>query len=220
MQQRYYDPVAGRFLSVDPVATDGNTGASFNRYAYAGNNPYKNVDPDGRNGITAFGGLITESWNAVSGRGFDGDMVAGALADGYNGDGDGAFSAALGDAAAVAALATGGTGALRSLASMALKAVVKQDRPSGVPKDWAKSPSNKGGGDKFTNPANKHDQVRSMPGNPRSPNEAQQTPYVTRQADGKSYDVGGKEVPRSSPEAHIQTKDFKFIPKDKLNNLD
>jgi RHS repeat-associated protein len=48
MQQRYYDPVAGRFLSVDPVLTDANTGDSFNRYSYAENNPYRYVDPDGR----------------------------------------------------------------------------------------------------------------------------------------------------------------------------
>jgi len=48
MQQRYYDPVAGRFLSIDPVVTDANTGGSFNRYAYAANNPYKYIDPDGR----------------------------------------------------------------------------------------------------------------------------------------------------------------------------
>lgn len=37
MQQRYYDPVAGRFLSVDPVTTDSNSGTSFNRYTYASN---------------------------------------------------------------------------------------------------------------------------------------------------------------------------------------
>jgi RHS repeat-associated protein len=48
MQQRYYDPVAGRFLSIDPVTTDANTGGSFNRYAYANNSPYRYVDPDGR----------------------------------------------------------------------------------------------------------------------------------------------------------------------------
>lgn len=48
MQQRYYDPVAGRFLSVDPVATDAGTGGNFNRYWYANNNPYKFTDPDGR----------------------------------------------------------------------------------------------------------------------------------------------------------------------------
>lgn len=47
-QQRYYDPQIGRFVSVDPVTVDGNTGANFNRYKYAGNNPYRFVDPDGR----------------------------------------------------------------------------------------------------------------------------------------------------------------------------
>ena len=48
MQQRYYDPLAGRFLSVDPVVTDGKTGSSFNRYVYGNNNPYKFKDPDGQ----------------------------------------------------------------------------------------------------------------------------------------------------------------------------
>lgn len=48
MQQRYYDPGIGRFLSVDPVTADGNTGGNFNRYKYAANNPYKFTDPDGR----------------------------------------------------------------------------------------------------------------------------------------------------------------------------
>ncbi|WP_369742658.1 RHS repeat domain-containing protein [Pseudidiomarina sp. PP-1MA] len=53
MQQRYYDPIIGRFYSNDPVdafshlsSTNGTHG--FNRYAYANNNPYKYVDPDGR----------------------------------------------------------------------------------------------------------------------------------------------------------------------------
>ena len=48
MQQRYYDPTLGRFLSVDPVTANGNTGGNFNRYWYANNNPYKFTDPDGR----------------------------------------------------------------------------------------------------------------------------------------------------------------------------
>lgn len=51
MQQRYYDPVAGRFLSIDPVATNEGNGHNFNRYYYANNSPYKYVDPDGRFGI-------------------------------------------------------------------------------------------------------------------------------------------------------------------------
>lgn len=49
MQQRYYDPLLGRFLSVDPVtAYDSKDWRHFNRYAYAYNNPYKFTDPDGR----------------------------------------------------------------------------------------------------------------------------------------------------------------------------
>lgn len=48
MQQRYYDPIAGRFLSVDPVVTDANTGKGFGLYTYVDNNPYAKIDPDGR----------------------------------------------------------------------------------------------------------------------------------------------------------------------------
>jgi len=40
--------VVGRFLSVDPVGADANTGGNFNRYWYANNNPYRFTDPDGR----------------------------------------------------------------------------------------------------------------------------------------------------------------------------
>lgn len=45
---RWYDPVAGRFMGVDPVEYREGDIHSFNRYAYANNNPYKFVDPDGR----------------------------------------------------------------------------------------------------------------------------------------------------------------------------
>ena len=51
MQQRYYDPVAGRFLSVDPIVTDADTGKSFNRYEYASSNPYKYIDPNGKQSV-------------------------------------------------------------------------------------------------------------------------------------------------------------------------
>jgi hypothetical protein len=45
-------------MSVDPVLTDNNTGASFNRYVYANNSPYNYVDPDGRFANFVVGGLI------------------------------------------------------------------------------------------------------------------------------------------------------------------
>jgi RHS repeat-associated protein len=48
MQQRYYDPVSGGFLSADPMASDAQNGWNFNRYNYAANNAYKFTDPDGR----------------------------------------------------------------------------------------------------------------------------------------------------------------------------
>jgi hypothetical protein len=51
MQQRYYDAVAGRFLSVDPVVTDAGTGRSFNRFKYANNSPYSFSDLDGRDEV-------------------------------------------------------------------------------------------------------------------------------------------------------------------------
>jgi RHS repeat-associated protein len=50
MQARYYDPVIGRFLSIDPVGfvESGNNPAMFNRYAYAWNDPVNLTDPDGK----------------------------------------------------------------------------------------------------------------------------------------------------------------------------
>ena len=56
MQARYYDPVIGRFYSNDPVAAIAHFGTAngihgFNRYAYANNNPFKFVDPDGRSSV-------------------------------------------------------------------------------------------------------------------------------------------------------------------------
>ncbi|PBS14054.1 hypothetical protein CMZ82_00830 [Lysobacteraceae bacterium NML93-0792] len=50
MQQRYYDPQLGLFLSVDSVTAYGSPITQFHRYRYANNNPYKFIDPDGRVG--------------------------------------------------------------------------------------------------------------------------------------------------------------------------
>lgn len=48
MQQRYYDSLVGRFLSVDPIDADSENGDDFNRYTYAYNSPYSFTDPDGQ----------------------------------------------------------------------------------------------------------------------------------------------------------------------------
>ena len=48
MGARYYNPLVGRFLSIDPKEADPSDVHGLNRYAYANNNPYRYVDPDGR----------------------------------------------------------------------------------------------------------------------------------------------------------------------------
>ncbi|HET8554289.1 MAG TPA: RHS repeat-associated core domain-containing protein [Rhodanobacteraceae bacterium] len=55
MQQRYYDPDIGRFISPDPIGPAAGNVFNFNRYAYANNNPIKFTDPDGRCPDTDFG---------------------------------------------------------------------------------------------------------------------------------------------------------------------
>lgn len=45
---RWYDPRIGRFMSPDPIGFTVGNEVSFNRYAYANNNPVAYVDPDGR----------------------------------------------------------------------------------------------------------------------------------------------------------------------------
>jgi RHS repeat-associated protein len=51
MGARYYQPSIGRFMAIDPRGFDDKNVHSFNRYAYANNNPYKYVDPDGHSPI-------------------------------------------------------------------------------------------------------------------------------------------------------------------------
>jgi RHS repeat-associated protein len=48
---RWYDPSLGRFTGMDPVKFSQGNIHSFNRYAYANNNPYKFIDPDGRSAL-------------------------------------------------------------------------------------------------------------------------------------------------------------------------
>jgi RHS repeat-associated protein len=48
---RYYHPATGRFMGTDPVYFDEDNIHSFNRYAYANNNPYRYIDPDGNSPV-------------------------------------------------------------------------------------------------------------------------------------------------------------------------
>lgn len=58
MQARYYDPLIGRFMAVDPVGVRTSNPMSFNRYLYGSNNPQKYVDPDGR--------IIETAWDIAN----------------------------------------------------------------------------------------------------------------------------------------------------------
>lgn len=66
MQQRYYDPLIGRFLSVDPVTAYEKPITNFCRYCYARNNPYRFTDPDGRDTV---GEMIDQEASAAAQRG-------------------------------------------------------------------------------------------------------------------------------------------------------
>ncbi|WP_020405884.1 RHS repeat-associated core domain-containing protein [Hahella ganghwensis] len=51
LNARYYDPVVGRFMAMDPVGPLEGGLDHFNRYAYAYNNPLKYIDPTGEWGL-------------------------------------------------------------------------------------------------------------------------------------------------------------------------
>jgi len=55
MQQRYYWPAGGIFLSTDPVTAYDQPIGQFHRYRYANNSPYKFTDPDGRRSVVKDG---------------------------------------------------------------------------------------------------------------------------------------------------------------------
>ena len=61
---RYYDPVLGRFMGVDPVGFQEDNIHSFNKYAYGNNNPYRFIDPDGKQavGVDVLNGYVGQQW--------------------------------------------------------------------------------------------------------------------------------------------------------------
>ncbi|MHC9086277.1 RHS repeat domain-containing protein [Luteimonas sp. RIT-PG2_3] len=85
MQQRYYDPQIGLFLSVDPVTAYSNPVGQFHRYRYANNNPYKFMDPDGR--FSRVGSSCNVSYCKQAGLSSDSSRFEGSKgAEGANGN--------------------------------------------------------------------------------------------------------------------------------------
>lgn len=63
---RWYDPDTGRFTGVDPAPVKAENLYSFNRYMYANDNPYRNLDPDGRWTIRAIKVLTNRRTKATT----------------------------------------------------------------------------------------------------------------------------------------------------------
>jgi uncharacterized protein RhaS with RHS repeats len=107
MQARYYDPVIGRFYSNDPVGYTGNA-HSFNRYAYANNNPYRYTDPNGEypESWAEAGNLVLGIGNVL---GAAGQAVAGVAMTGV-----GIADVFVGSKVVGAALITGGVYAMKA----------------------------------------------------------------------------------------------------------
>jgi len=86
MKGRVYDPLAGRFMTADPVTQAPFWSQGLNRYSYVFNNPINNTDPSGFSadgdwsgvGATAWGGAVT-GMAALSGFGVGAGAIAGGL---------------------------------------------------------------------------------------------------------------------------------------------
>lgn len=78
--RRFYDARIGRFMGSDPVGFTPENIQSFNRYAYANNNPYKFYDPDGESPHLLAGGVI----GAVSSLFLQGGLIATGLQDSFS----------------------------------------------------------------------------------------------------------------------------------------
>ncbi|UQG58459.1 RHS domain-containing protein [Marinobacter sp. M3C] len=187
---RWYTSSIGRFTAIDPVKWHESNIHSFNRYAYASNSPYTYVDTNGRNAVTAFGGLLVESYNAVMGKGFDIGRIQGALADGYNGEGAGFASSLYQDAESfipIGAIA----GALVKSAKLAKVAATKG--------------AGKGLGNPFKNKSAKEiDDMFTKKGfEKRGPDPAGGTGGYVNPKTGRSYHIDPKEWGKFPEPNHV-----------------
>jgi len=102
---RYYDPLVGRFMGMDPQHFDETNLHSFNRYAYGNNNPHKFRDPNGQSPLLIFfvpviasagGAAIAGGFNAAIQFGTTGTVQWGGIGGVLDAMGDGATFGLLG----------------------------------------------------------------------------------------------------------------------------
>ncbi len=88
-------------------------------------------------------------------------------------------------------------------------------RPAGIPENFITKYA-EGVGICYHDPVNpKHEYVRLMPGNPQSPNPAQQGPYIVHYRNGKSLRIEGDFTNTKDPSTHIPPEKYKYIPPNK-----
>jgi len=61
LNARMYDPVVGRFMGIDPIGFVERNPISFNRYAYANNNPYLFNDLNGESPISVLAKQVAKN---------------------------------------------------------------------------------------------------------------------------------------------------------------
>jgi RHS repeat-associated protein len=209
MGARYYDPVIGRFMATDPAGFDEKNLHSFNRYAYANNNPLRYRDPDGRNPrLLWLAGKGAYDAANIAGLGVLGGMLGAAAWDIRQR----ILNAQTADEAGgnKPDSTKGGEGGERGSNAGA-------NRPAGIPEHWVVGSTDKGGGREWVDPDNSGNRVRVYPGNPGSSNPAQQEPYVRDVRNGNQWlDVNGNRIEgregRNSPATHIPEADYVFRP--------
>lgn len=218
--------IVSRWISPDPLADHPNQ-VDKSPYQYAWNNPVYWTDPDGRCPFCPWLDAVVDVGFVV----YDvGVLVTDYINTGTTKGED--WAALTADVASIATPMTVGAGLAARATYKAAKTTdkvmdankvaktVKKIGPAGdagaivtkqVPSDWTMKTSKNKQGTIFKDPKNPSgNNVRVQSGNPKSPNPAQQKPYVKQTQNGKTVDVKGKQVDPKSKEAHIPIRDFKF----------
>ena len=224
---RHYDAATGRWFTADPLAEKYYPTSP---YVYCGNNPVKNIDPTGM--------YIESAWDVISlvtgAKSFVDNIkqgnVGGAIIDGVGVVADAAtlvIPGVPGGAGAGIKVIRAGNKAIDAV--QAGKAASKLDKvdktvkaigPAGdaggqvmkqLPEAMQSNARTTKGGTVFKDPLNpKGNNVRVQSGNPKSPNQSQQSPYEKETRNGKVIDKDGNVTKPTSPNSHIPKDDYKY----------